>query len=187
MDERQRLRRELRARRAALNPARRARLSRRVLAHVARQPWLRAGRAIAIFAGSGQEIDTRALRALARARGCRTFLPRIVDYRARRMQMALDDGRPLRPNRYRIGESASNRRLPPAAFDVVFVPLLGFDARRHRLGYGAGFYDRWLAGCGAQKPLKVGLAFDAARVAAIPPLPTDVPLDLIVTESGIHR
>jgi 5,10-methenyltetrahydrofolate synthetase len=66
------------------------------------------------------------------------------------------------------------------------VPLLGFDARRHRLGYGAGYYDRWLAGCRGSHTLKVGLAAELARVPALPALATDIPLDLIVTDTGIH-
>jgi 5-formyltetrahydrofolate cyclo-ligase len=180
------LRQQLRVRRAALNPAQRARIAREILRFIARQPWLRAGRAVSIFVGSANEIDTRALRALARRRGCRVYLPRITDYRERRMQMAFDDGLPLRPNRYGIGEPRSSRRLPATGFAVVFVPLLGFDARRHRLGYGAGYYDRWLAGCPGSHTLKVGLAAELARVPALPALPTDIPLDLIVTDTGIH-
>jgi 5-formyltetrahydrofolate cyclo-ligase len=186
MNERAALRRELRARRAALNPAQRARIARRILRHIARQPWLRAGRSVALFVGRGDEIDTTALRALARRRGCRVFLPLISNYPERRMQMALDDGAPLRPNRHGIGEPHAFRRLPPAACALVFVPLLGFDARRHRLGYGAGYYDRWLAGCTSVGTLKVGIGPEMARITTLPALATDVPLDLIVTETGIH-
>jgi 5-formyltetrahydrofolate cyclo-ligase len=186
MSARAQWRRELRARRASLNPAQRARIARAITAYVARQPWLRAGRAVSIFVGSANEIDTAALRALARRRGCRIYLPRITSYREHRMQMCRDDGSPLRPNRYRIGEPRSAQRLPPAAFALVFVPLLGFDDRRHRLGYGAGYYDRWLAGGGARGALKVGLAPALARITALPALPTDIPLDHIVTETGRH-
>jgi 5-formyltetrahydrofolate cyclo-ligase len=184
---RQRLRRELRARRATLNPAQRARIARQILHHIAGQSWLRAGRAISIFVGSANEIDTTGLRRLARQRGCRVYLPLISNYRLRQMQMAGDDGTPLRPNRYGIGESHSARRLPPGACALVFVPLLGFDARLHRLGHGAGYYDRWLATSAGNRTLKVGVGPELGRVSILPALPTDIPLDLIVTETGIHR
>ena len=78
-DRRRQLRRQLRAQRDAVNPARRARIARHILLHVARQSWLRAGRTVAVFVGTGAEIDTTALRELARARGCHVYLPRIVD------------------------------------------------------------------------------------------------------------
>jgi 5-formyltetrahydrofolate cyclo-ligase len=181
------LRRELRARRAACNAAQRARISRHILLQVARQPWLHAGRTIALFVGTAGEIDTAPLRALAHARGCRVYLPRIADYRARRMQMRPDDGSPLQLNRYGIAEPRAAGPLPAGSFDVVFIPMLGFDARLHRLGYGVGYYDRWLAACRHGRTLKVGLAPDFSRIDTLPALPTDVPLDLIVTETGIQR
>ena len=73
---------------------------------------------------------------------------------------------------------------------VVLVPLVAFDGRGHRLGYGAGFYDRTLAALradGGPPVLAVGLAFAAQRVGAVPVEPFDVPLDLVVTEQGVVR
>jgi 5-formyltetrahydrofolate cyclo-ligase len=180
------LRRVLRARRDALSAGYLRRAARSIALHVARQPWLRPGRNIALYQGIGSEIDTTALCALARARGCRLFLPAIIDYRQRQMEMAAFGDGPLRPNRYGIGEPARRTLLLPAACDLVFVPLLGFDAARHRLGYGAGFYDRWLARCDAIRTLKVGIGHDQALLPALARLSTDVALDLIITESGVH-
>ena len=80
----------------------------------------------------------------------------------------------------------------PAAGDwleptVLIVPLLAFDARFYRLGYGGGFYDRTLAalraggGC-----MALGLAYAAQGVAAVPVGPHDAPLDGIVTEARLQ-
>lgn len=66
--------------------------------------------------------------------------------------------------------------------DVLIVPLLGFDAAGHRLGYGGGFYDRTLAGLGGADV--VGFALEAQRLARVPTEETDVPLAWIVTEAG---
>jgi len=72
--------------------------------------------------------------------------------------------------------------------EVLIVPLLAFDARGYRLGYGGGFYDRTLEGLRAKGPvLAVGFAFDAQEVDQVPTEPTDQRLDAIVTESGIRR
>lgn len=72
--------------------------------------------------------------------------------------------------------------------DVLIVPLLAFDRRGYRLGYGGGFYDRTLERLRAKRPVTaIGFAFAAQEVAEVPIEPTDQPLDLIVTESGSIR
>lgn len=72
--------------------------------------------------------------------------------------------------------------------EVLIVPLLAFDARGFRLGYGGGFYDRTLEGLRAKKPtLAVGFAFAAQEMPEVPIDATDQKLDLIVTEKGVVR
>ena len=72
--------------------------------------------------------------------------------------------------------------------EVVIVPLVGFDARGYRLGYGGGFYDRTLAGLRARHDvLAVGFAFAAQELPEVPIDQYDQRLDVIVTETGIRR
>ena len=68
--------------------------------------------------------------------------------------------------------------------DLVLVPLLAFDKAGHRVGYGKGFYDRFLKGC---RPdcLKAGLSFFEAEEILTDADELDVPLDLCVTPAGI--
>ena len=69
---------------------------------------------------------------------------------------------------------------------ILIVPLVAFDLRGGRLGYGGGFYDRTLEALRRDGPvLAIGFAFAAQRAEALPLEPTDQPLDLIVTESGV--
>lgn len=71
---------------------------------------------------------------------------------------------------------------------VLIVPLMAFDARGYRLGYGGGFYDRTLEGLRARGPvLAVGFAFAAQEVEAVPIDATDQRLDMIVTEREVRR
>jgi 5-formyltetrahydrofolate cyclo-ligase len=77
---------------------------------------------------------------------------------------------------------------PEVEPDILLVPLLAFDARGHRLGYGGGFYDRSLAALRARKPIAaVGLAYDEQKVDAVPHLDYDQRLDWVLTPSGPMR
>lgn len=82
-------------------------------------------------------------------------------------------------------------REPPADApefvpDIMLVPLAAFDSAGHRIGYGAGFYDRTLAQLRASKPvIAVGIAFAIQEVDRIPAEPHDVMLDYVLTEDGI--
>lgn len=70
--------------------------------------------------------------------------------------------------------------------EIMIVPLLAFDRRGGRLGYGGGFYDRTLEQLRARRAtLAIGFAFAAQEVEHVPLEPTDQPLDMIVTEAGI--
>ena len=72
--------------------------------------------------------------------------------------------------------------------EVLIVPLLAFDRRGYRLGYGGGFYDRTLEGLRSRGPVTaIGFAFAAQEVNEVPIEATDQPLDLIVTEKGVIR
>lgn len=71
--------------------------------------------------------------------------------------------------------------------EILIVPLVAFDANGGRLGYGGGFYDRTLEGLRAKRAtLAVGFAFAAQEADDLPQEPTDQPLDLIITETGIR-
>ena len=70
--------------------------------------------------------------------------------------------------------------------EILIVPLVAFDRQGGRLGYGGGFYDRTLEGLRAKGPvLAIGFAYAAQETEALPLEPTDQPLDMIVTESGV--
>ncbi len=73
----------------------------------------------------------------------------------------------------------------PDEVKAIIVPMLAFDRSGNRLGYGAGYYDRFLAGLPHIK--KIGLAFSCMETGCIPCEPNDVKMDLVVTENGIYR
>jgi len=70
--------------------------------------------------------------------------------------------------------------------EILIVPLVAFDTKGGRLGYGGGFYDRTLEGLRAKRPtLAIGFAFDAQEAEDLPLEPTDQPLDMVITESRV--
>ncbi|MBF9238413.1 5-formyltetrahydrofolate cyclo-ligase [Hymenobacter sp. BT683] len=102
----------------------------------------------------------------------------------------LTPGTPLAENRWGIPEPipSATVEILPAQFDAVLVPLLAVDEAGHRVGYGGGFYDRFLAQCGPAT-LFIGLSIlDDAPVARIGDvLPTDVPLHACLMAAAVWR
>jgi 5-formyltetrahydrofolate cyclo-ligase len=82
-----------------------------------------------------------------------------------------------------IPAPASGRPLHP---DLLLIPIVGFDARGYRLGYGGGYYDRTLAAL-APRPPTVGVGFELGRLNDVRPQPHDIALDAIVTEAGLQQ
>lgn len=85
-----------------------------------------------------------------------------------------------------FGTFAPPEHAPRAEPDVMLLPLVGFDARGTRLGYGGGYYDRTLAGL-SKKPRLIGLAFGCQELDDIPRGVHDVPLDSVITEAGVRH
>ena len=185
------LRLSLKAQRRALSAQARAHAAETVARHVGATRWLAPGRRIGLYASMTQELGTAPLIALARRRGCEVFLPRIVSLRQRRMEFVpLDEAR---ARRHALGmhEPWSTRYFPARFLDTIFVPSVGLDLRGARLGHGAGFYDRALAFRRLRRqwrgPRLVGLAYSFQVVPRIPADVTDIPMDVLVTEKGIHE
>jgi 5-formyltetrahydrofolate cyclo-ligase len=184
------MRRTLRERRAALTARQRSAAAQRIASHVAHTRWLHGARSVGLYAAVGNEVDTRALAELARQRHCPIYLPRISDYHQHRMQFVLQSGAASVRNRHGIPEPATHKRISARALSIVFMPIVGFDARGTRLGSGAGYYDRlfWFRRYRSewQRPLLVGIAFRCQELAHIDPQPHDVPLDALVSEDGVR-
>jgi len=73
----------------------------------------------------------------------------------------------------------------PEQFDAIIVPMLGFDKELQRIGFGGGYYDRFLAT--QPRALKIGVCFEQGRLDHVPAEPHDTPLDLIITEESIYQ
>jgi 5-formyltetrahydrofolate cyclo-ligase len=111
------------------------------------------------------------------------------------LPVVIGPGHPLEFRRWREGDTLDigvfGTAHPPATAEIVepdllLVPLLAFDRRRYRLGYGAGYYDRTLAGLRSRKKIMaVGVAFAGQEVDSVPIDGWDQQLDLVITDRDI--
>jgi len=113
------------------------------------------------------------------------------DFETREMtHFLLTDNTKISNNEYGIPEPIETEingvEINSKKIDVVFVPLLAFDEKGNRVGYGKGFYDKFLSEC---KPevLKIGLSFFESETIISDVLTTDIQLDLCVTPSKIYN
>jgi 5-formyltetrahydrofolate cyclo-ligase len=138
--------------------------------------------AIGLFAPFGDETTACRQWFDAAPHAHRFALPR-CDRTDRTMTFHEAPAWPTTAGAYGIDEPPEHSPVvPSAALRVVVVPGLAFDPRGHRLGYGAGFYDRALGALGVQAVL-VGVCYGGQCVDEIPTAPHDVPVDFVVTES----
>jgi 5-formyltetrahydrofolate cyclo-ligase len=184
------LRISLKQQRRALSAEARSRAALSVARWVGGTAWLSCGKRIGLYASLPHELGTAPLIALARARGCEIFLPRIVSLRSHRMEF-VPIGTRGRVHAFGMHEPWSTEFFPARFLDTIFVPAVGLDARGARLGHGAGFYDRALAFRRLRThwrgPRLVGLAYSFQVVPHIPVEPTDVFMDVLVTDKGIYE
>ena len=109
-----------------------------------------------------------------------------ADFATRKMtHFLLTDNTKIKKNEYNIPEPIDGIEVPSTKIDVVFVPLLAFDKKGHRVGYGKGFYDAFLSEC---KPdaIKIGLSFFEPEELITDVFEGDIRLDYCVTPDSIH-
>ncbi len=135
---------------------------------------------VAAFWPLGDEIDTRPLLHALHARGQMVLLPVTPPRGQALVFRAWAPGAAMEAGRFGTRHPAAPATETP---DALLVPLLAFDARGHRLGYGAGYYDRTLQAL--PRAPAVGLAYAAQQLPEVPAGPGDVPLAMVATEAGV--
>ena len=146
-------------------------------------PEVREARTIMLFWSFGSEVPTGSLIERLHARGVVVALPRIEGTAL--VPVPYTPGDPTTTTTFGAEEPAAGARLDPSTIDVVGVPGVAFDREGRRIGYGGGYYDRFLRGLPA---FTVGLVFGLQVVdQELPAGRFDLPVDAIVTEDEIIR
>lgn len=180
------IRREALARRDALDATLRIELALRVAEIGARAIDFAPGTVISGFLPIRSEIDLRPLMSALRDKGARLCVPAVLD-RETIVFRELERGAELVQTGFgTVGPGAQAAVLDPG---IILLPLAAFDSRGHRLGYGAGHYDRAVARLHARglRPRLIGTAFGCQQVERVPEEAHDVMLDEILTERGLRR
>ena len=129
------------------------------------------------------EFDPRPLIDWAVAAGRMVALPVVIDKKGPLEYRAWRPGEPLADGVWNIPVPEKREIVTPA---IVLAPLVGFDEGCYRLGYGGGYFDRTLAAL-SPRAFAIGIGFEVQLLETIYPQSFDVPMDLIVTETGIRR
>lgn len=179
------LRRQALARRDALDPVWRVEAS-LTMAEAATAIDVEPGAVVSGFWPMRSEVDVRPLMFALMEKGARLCLPAILD-RTTIVFRELKRGAALVEMGFgTAGPGEEAEVLDPVA---MLVPLAAFDARGHRIGYGAGYYDRAIERLHAKgmKPRLIGVAFDCQLVPQVPDENHDVELGELLSESGLRR
>ncbi|WP_214001018.1 5-formyltetrahydrofolate cyclo-ligase [Arsukibacterium sp.] len=184
-ESRQALRQHVRRLRQQLSAAEQTAAATELARHISGNDWLQAKQHFALYLANDAELNTEPLiKALWQA-GKNVYLPVLHPFSPGYLLFLHYDSRTeLQPNRFGILEPRLNcaRVMPVAALDIIFTPLVAFDATGNRLGMGGGFYDRTLSQLPADSSCQViGLAHNCQQVAAVPVAAWDIPLQQLIT------
>ena len=177
-------RKEMRQRRKMLSSHERAQRNQRIRENLLGLEEVKRGKNIFPFVSYGTEADTMELIALFLQQGKRVAVPKVE---GREMEFYEITGLgQLAPGYQGIPE-------PPAAPQVrgengvMLLPGLAFDRERHRVGYGGGFYDRYLADKAGKDLITVAIAYDFQVVEELSVEAFDWKPDILVTDRGVLR
>ncbi|MGH2679953.1 MAG: 5-formyltetrahydrofolate cyclo-ligase [Actinomycetota bacterium] len=178
-----RIRREVIAERDALSTAARERGSERIAERFLALPEVEGATAVMVFSSFGSEVATTQMMQRLRDAGVSVALPRIED--GELVALPYVPGDPVRPTPFGALEPIGTAPVAAASLDVVGVPGVAFDRYGRRIGYGGGYYDRFLRDLPV---FRVGIAFGLqVRNEDLPTGSFDLPVHAIVTEDETIR
>jgi len=131
-----------------------------------------------------KEIDTTFVLSILQGKDKNIVLPKMEDDGVLKHYLLTDNTR-LQKNKWNIPEPVDGIEVPTNKIDVVFIPLLAFDKYGNRVGYGKGYYDRFLAQCRSDVK-KIGLSLFEAEEIITDFNEDDIALDYCVTPTKIY-
>lgn len=182
--EKRQLRRRILALRRRIPSAYRGWAGERCVEQVLQIPGVESARAVLVYLTYGSEMPTEPLIRAFRSRGVSIVVPWLEKQKASFIPALWGEGMALVEGPYGLLQPREPISVPPSALDVIMVPAVVFDREGYRIGYGKGYFDRFLSQPGI-RGVRVGLAFDLQVVEHLPRDSWDQPVDYLVTESRL--
>ena len=181
------VRRRVLERRDRLSTEQQERLSASIRERFVALPEVLAANTVMCFVSFRSEVLTGPIIRWCLAQGKAVVVPRVMAPRHMEAFALTDLEKDLSPGSFGIPEPREGlERVPPRRIDVVIVPGSVFDLSGDRLGYGGGFYDSFLPRLRRGVP-RVAIAFELQVLDDVPEEHHDLPMDLLVTETGVRR
>ena len=172
------------ARRAALTTVERRQMSAAIANSICDMPAFQDSRTVMLYMALPQEVQTAAILAEGRRQGKRMAVPVVKPYGLVAAELPAGELQ-FQPGPFGIPEPAVGTAiLSPEDINCVLVPGIAFDRRGARLGFGKGYYDRFLCRLPATAHV-CGLAFSLQVVDHVPDMPHDVRMQSLATEQGV--
>jgi len=187
MDKRENIRSQVRTARQQLEPSTVKTVSAAVQRETLNLEEWHSAENICCYLAMPVEIQTGIIITKCRAEGKQLFVPAYLKTLRKYIPAFFDQDNEIRLGKFNILEPVNPKWIKAQKIDLVFVPGLAFDRHGGRLGHGGGYYDQLLAQEVLLSACKVGLAFDFQMFNRLPLRTDDVPMDVIVTESAVHR
>ena len=178
------LRRELNQRQCSLSNEYKKEASLEIARRVFQSMEYQEANTIFIYCGTSNEVDTSIIIRDALKNGKHVALPKILSMGIMET-LEIESMEELIPERHGILEpKEGSRKIPPEEIDLALIPCLGFSRDGYRIGYGGGFYDRFLPNGNFTKII---IAFDQMSVESMPVGAFDHKVDKIITESAYYE
>jgi len=163
----------------------RTKASAKICARINTLHQYRYAKKIALYHAVNGEIDLSPLWNSAPYQGKFCYFP-VLNDNATLSFLPATPSTPFKSNKYNIPEPdvSKDHAVLPADIDIIFMPLVAFDEMGTRLGMGAGYYDKTLAG--EEHPLLIGVAYDFQREDYLKAQQWDIPLTAIITPRKLY-
>jgi len=157
--------------------------SRLIIQNILSSPAFQKASVVLLYRSAKGEVDTDELWQLCRKQGKNCVFPKCIS-KTEMIAVSAENEEDFSLSKFGILEPKSDVAFPKEQIDCILVPALAFDQNNYRMGYGGGYYDRYLADYQGDT---VGLCFSELLVTSVLPNEWDIPVSLVATEHGIHK
>lgn len=158
-------------------------LSKKIIEEIKKQVNFTNYQVLGFYMPLGNEVDLRPLITQLIALGKTAVIPKVHDQYTMDFYpiKTIDD---THVGKFGVLEPNSHKKIPKNEIDLIFIPGIYFSYQNYRLGFGAGYYDRYLKDYHQEQ---VGVCFSFQHIKDIPSQSHDIPMDVIITENPLHR